>query len=78
MQAVAAHSKSDLPWLTTVGWDAMLTNEGAVFFEGNVAAYRTPRRVFLSDECTTAFLAELRGEGGLRAIFNEPAAEKKP
>ena len=44
----------------------MLTDEGAVFFEGNVAAYRTPRRVFLSDECTAAFLAELRGAGGER------------
>jgi len=70
-KAVAAHSKSDLPWLTTVGWDGMLTDDGVIFFEGNVAAYRTPRRVHLSDECTAAFLAQLRGEGGLAAIVNK-------
>ena len=40
---MAAHEASTLPWLTTVGWDGMLTPEGVVFFEGNVAAYRTPR-----------------------------------
>ena len=41
-------TSSTLGWLTTVGWDAMLTDDGAVFFEGNVAAYRTPRRMFIA------------------------------
>ena len=59
-KAVAAHELSNLPWLATVGWDAMLTDEGAVFFEGNVAAYRTPRRMFLSPAALDAFFAEYR------------------
>ena len=59
-KAVAAHELSTLGWLTTVGWDAMLTDDGAVFFEGNVAAYRTPRRMFLSPAALDAFFAEYR------------------
>ena len=33
------------------------------FTEGNVAAYRTPRRVFLTPALTSEFLATYRGEG---------------
>ena len=44
VKAVKAHEASELSWLTTIGWDAMLTDSGVLFFEGNVAAYRTPRR----------------------------------
>jgi len=62
-KAVAAHSACGLPWLTTVGWDAMITNDGVYFFEGNVAAYRTPRRVFLTPELTTEFFNTYRGPG---------------
>ena len=57
-KAVAAHAESDLPWLTTVGWDAMITSDGVFFFEGNVAAYRTPRRMFLTPSLTTEFLRD--------------------
>jgi hypothetical protein len=62
-KAIAAHEASDLPWLTSVGWDAMLTDEGVFFFEGNVAAYRTPRRMFLTPMLTHEFFKEFRGEG---------------
>jgi len=62
-KAIAAHEASNLPWLTTVGWDAMITPDGVVFFEGNVAAYRTPRRMFLSPRLTFEFLKECRGAG---------------
>jgi len=62
-KAVAAHTATSLPWLTTVGWDAMLTADGVYFFEGNVAAYRTPRRMFLTPELTAAFFREFRGPG---------------
>ena len=41
----------------------MLTDDGAVFFEGNVAAYRTPRRMFIAPAATREFLKEFRGEG---------------
>jgi len=61
--AIAAHEASTLPWLTSVGWDAMITPEGAVFFEGNVAAYRTPRRMHLSLPLLNAFFEQCRGEG---------------
>jgi len=57
-KACAAHAASELPWLYTVGWDAMLTPDGVVFFEGNVAAYRTPRRMFLTPQLTAGFLQE--------------------
>lgn len=62
-KAIAAHEACDLPWLTTVGWDAMITPDGVVFFEGNVAAYRTPRRMFLSPALTLEFFKECRGAG---------------
>lgn len=35
----------------------MVTDTGVVFFEGNVAAYRTPRRIFLCSESFEAFLS---------------------
>lgn len=46
-KACAAHGASQLPWLTSVGWDAMITDEGVVFFEGNVGCMRTPRYMFI-------------------------------
>jgi len=57
-KAVAAHEASKLGWLKTVGWDAMITPDGVFFFEGNVAAYRTPRRMFLTPGLNKAFLKE--------------------
>lgn len=47
--AVAAHNSIKEKWLVAVGWDAMvMEKEKVVFFEGNFAGARTPRRVFLS------------------------------
>lgn len=58
-RAVAAHEKcADQPWLIAVGWDCMITDEGPMFFEGNVAAYRTPRRMFLSYAFMKGFFKE--------------------
>ena len=49
-QAIAAHASAmrEQPWLKMIGWDAMLARHGPVFFEGNFAGMRLPRRVFLS------------------------------
>jgi hypothetical protein len=49
--AIAAHTKllETQPWMRMVGFDCMIMrNEQIVFFEGNFAAARFPRRVFLS------------------------------
>lgn len=47
--AVAAHNAINEKWLVAVGWDAMVMDKDqVVFFEGNFAGARTPRRVFLS------------------------------
>jgi len=48
-QCVQAHNNLSEKWLVAVGWDCMI-QEGdvAVFFEGNFAGARTPRRIFLS------------------------------
>ena len=46
-KACATHAQSELPWLTSVGWDAMITDEGVLFFEGNVGTMRTPRYMFM-------------------------------
>ena len=48
--AIEAHRDAlrELPWLRMVGWDLMLTDNGPVFFEGNFAQMRLPRRVFLT------------------------------
>merc|ERR1712166_1361254 len=48
-KAVAAHNKIEEQWLVAVGWDAMVMPKSEiVFFEGNFAGARTPRRMFLS------------------------------
>jgi hypothetical protein len=46
--AVAAHKEIDHKWLTVVGWDMMVQEDDIVFFEGNFAGARAPRRIFLS------------------------------
>ena len=56
--AVAAHAASDLPWLTSVGWDAMLTDHGFVFFEGNLGCGRLPRRIFFDMQSVDIWLNE--------------------
>jgi len=46
--ACAAHERieREQPWLKVCGWDCMLTDQrGPVFFEGNFACARTPRRL---------------------------------
>ncbi len=55
-QACAAHAASTLPWLNAVGWDAMITDDGPVFFEGNFGIPRTSRRIFLDTPNTMEFL----------------------
>ena len=46
--AIKAHELIDKKWLKACGWDCMITdNRGPVFFEGNLAGARFPRRVFL-------------------------------
>jgi len=52
------HEEIKEPWLRAVGWDFMVTSQSAmvegristknVFFEGNFAHQRFPRRVFLT------------------------------
>jgi len=56
--AVAAHAASEIPWLTSVGWDAMLTDHGFVFFEGNLGCGRLPRRIFFDRYSVELWLAE--------------------
>jgi hypothetical protein len=46
--AIKAHEKIEFKWLKAAGWDCMITDRrGPVFFEGNLAGARFPRRVFL-------------------------------
>jgi len=63
LKAMAAHDASELEWLTCVGWDAMITDEGPTFFEGNVAAYRTPRRMALSLSLADGFRSWMATRG---------------
>ena len=47
--ALEAHRNLPYPWLKVIGWDCMVTEDGTmVFFEGNLAAWRCPRRLFFS------------------------------
>ena len=57
--AVAAHAAASLPWLTSVGWDAMITDDGPIFFEGNLGSMRTPRRIFLDDTSLELWMSEM-------------------
>lgn len=51
-QCVAAHQAIDEKWLVAVGWDGMvMEDDEVVFFEGNFAGARTPRRMFLNWTC---------------------------
>jgi len=36
------------PWLKMCGWDVLLARKKPTFFEGNFAAHRIPRRIFLT------------------------------
>lgn len=47
---IKAHkvAMAEQPWLKMIGWDAMIARSGVVFFEGNFAQMRLPRRVFLT------------------------------
>jgi len=58
-ECIKMHKEIKEPWLRAVGWDFMVTNRNAkateestptknVFFEGNYAHQRFPRRVFLT------------------------------
>ena len=67
-RAIAAHEACELPWLTTVGWDCMLTDDGPTFFEGNDACARAPRRMFLSWGMLQEFITECRGKHGLTEL----------
>jgi len=55
---VRAHENMDLDWMPMVGWDCVLTDGDSVFFEGNFAAQRLPRRIFLSWGLLFTFLKE--------------------
>jgi len=46
--AIKAHENIEYKWLTVVGWDCMIMEEEMVFFEGNFAGARVPRRMFLN------------------------------
>lgn len=50
-KAIEAHTEvlKHRPWMKAVGWDCMLMkNDEWVWFEGNFAQARTPRRIFLT------------------------------
>lgn len=68
--SIKAHEKADLPFLATVGWDAMITPNGPVFFEGNFGISRMPRRIFLN---WSNFFFLLFHQ---RFLFGPPAVEK--
>ena len=57
--AVKSHESvlKEQPWLQMCGWDAIYAKQGPVFFEGNFAAHRIPRRVFLTWTNTFHFLS---------------------
>lgn len=42
------NAMKEQPFLKMIGWDLMLARKGIVYFEGNYAQMRLPRRVFLS------------------------------
>jgi len=58
--ACRAHEEGHkrLPFLKMVGWDSMIDKKGdMVFFEGNFAASRLPRRMFLAIENLMYFIS---------------------
>jgi len=58
--AVEAHKAIEYKWLTAVGWDCMvMEGNEVVFFEGNFAGARMPRRIFMSFSHLWAFTKHL-------------------
>ena len=59
--AVEAHKMAVeiYPWCPAIGWDCMIDEDGQmVFFEGNQASYRLPRRIFMCFDNLVDFLRE--------------------
>lgn len=80
-QAIEGHRSAlqETPWLHAVGWDAMFSTTGPVFFEGNYASHRIPRRVFLTWESLTWFLKHSRCFGSILAErVAKTAKDEKP
>jgi hypothetical protein len=48
------------PWLRMAGWDVLIAKNGPTFFEGNFAAHRIPRRIFLTWTNMFYFLSSYR------------------
>ena len=65
----------DRPWIKMAGWDAIVSRNphGIVFFEGNYAQMRLPRRVFLSWGNTWKCLAEWAPPLGGHTASGRPA-----
>ena len=61
--AVRTHEQvlEEQPWLKMCGWDVLIAKNGPTFFEGNFAAHRIPRRVFLTCSNMFYFLSTYRG-----------------
>ena len=58
--AIRAHENHPHKWCRIIGWDCMITRDGTpVFFEGNLACFRAPRRVCLSYKNATSFVKAL-------------------
>eukprot|EP00440_Ansanella_granifera_P034138 gb/GFBE01037034.1/.p1 GENE.gb/GFBE01037034.1/~~gb/GFBE01037034.1/.p1 ORF type:complete len:489 (+),score=119.67 gb/GFBE01037034.1/:1-1467(+) len=79
-QAIAGHYSAleDQPWLHAIGWDAMFSTLGPVFFEGNYASHRIPRRVFLSWRSLFFFLWNSRGYASMLAERVEAHENEQP
>jgi len=75
-KAIRGHESAlrEQPWLRMVGWDAMFSTAGPVFFEGNYASHRMPRRVFLTWQNTAWFL--LHGGRFSSALAEHATAQK--
>lgn len=71
--AERAHARTATmrPWMSSVGWDLVLTPRGAVFFEGNLGGWRLPRRIYASAAHLRAFLPAF--ESGHRFVAARPA-----
>jgi len=72
-RCVKMHEELKEPWLRAVGWDFMVSSRNAVgeggsvptknvFFEGNFAHQRFPRRVFLTSESLSRHMNHWRDE----------------
>ena len=58
--AILTHKMNPHKWCRVIGWDCMINTDGVpIFFEGNLALWRTYKHICLNNNIATSFVTAL-------------------